>query len=489
MEKKVNLIPSASNMIESTRSIGYTFETALADIIDNSIFANSKKIEIFFDNGNNCNSIYLEILDNGIGMNKEEIINAMKYGSSNVYSQRDEYDLGRFGLGLKTASLSQCRKLTVVSKKNGEISGCCWDLDLIKESDDWTLIILDDIEINRIVNIDNLIKKESGTIVRWENFDKLGDDKESKGYVLDSVMDYAEKHISLVYHRFFEEKKVEIYFNNRILEAIDPFFLSNNATQILEKESLKFNGQTINISPYIVPHNNKLKQKEKSILNKYKDLNLNEGLYIYRANRLIAWGKWFRVSRQDELSNLVRIRIDIPNSMDLEWKIDVKKSSLEIPYKLKSSLKEVVDRVAKKSKKVYNHKGIVRNTNQYTPIYNRIEKDKKIFYRINRELALLNVIFENVDFNTKKLINNLLEQLEDSIPYDSIYYDMATKSEINRTNLIDESVYKEIVETIKCCSNIEQKKFLLESFKNIEKYKNNKEIILKVEEEINEYKL
>ncbi|RGS49207.1 ATP-binding protein [Holdemanella biformis] len=111
---EVKLIPNAPILIESTRSIGYSFETALADIIDNSLAKKANKIDVYF---NSIDSPFVMVIDNGVGMNLEELTDAMRYGSKSSLEERDRNDLGRFGLGLKTASLSQCRKLTVFSKK------------------------------------------------------------------------------------------------------------------------------------------------------------------------------------------------------------------------------------------------------------------------------------------------------------------------------------------------------------------------------------
>lgn len=116
MAKPVRNIPKADHLIGSMRSMGYTFESAIADIIDNSISANCQNVFLFFPTDPlHC---YVSILDDGDGMSKEELLEAMRYGSTSSESVRSENDLGRFGLGLKAASLSQCRKLTVVSKKD-----------------------------------------------------------------------------------------------------------------------------------------------------------------------------------------------------------------------------------------------------------------------------------------------------------------------------------------------------------------------------------
>lgn len=130
-------IPFAPSLIESMRSIGYTFSAAIADLIDNSISAQSSIIDIFSEPSSEP---YLVIVDNGCGMSKEELYKAMRYGSTNPNAPRSKEDLGRFGLGLKAASFSQCRKFIIVSKKNSEISACSWDLDYVIKAQNWKII-------------------------------------------------------------------------------------------------------------------------------------------------------------------------------------------------------------------------------------------------------------------------------------------------------------------------------------------------------------
>ena len=166
--KEMPLPPYAPTLLNSMRAVGYTFEAALADIIDNSISAKATKIRVRFDP---YGTPYVVIIDNGTGMDKDELIKAMRHGSQDPNMPRDAWDMGRFGLGLKTASLSQCRRLTVVSKKNGKLSACMWDLDLVEKRENWILGVLDMSEAENLRFVDQLGK--NGTIVIWEEFDRL----------------------------------------------------------------------------------------------------------------------------------------------------------------------------------------------------------------------------------------------------------------------------------------------------------------------------
>ena len=163
-------IPFAPTLIESMRSLGYSFESAIADLIDNSVSASAKKIDIFFQSAINP---YLIIIDDGCGMSPKELEEAMRYGSRNPLEQRMENDLGRFGLGLKSASLSQCRELIVISKKNNCLSCFSWNIDYVIENGAWYLIQYNINEINQLPYFDEINQKANGTYVLLREFDRV----------------------------------------------------------------------------------------------------------------------------------------------------------------------------------------------------------------------------------------------------------------------------------------------------------------------------
>lgn len=165
-----DLPPFAPILMESTRAIGYSIESAIADVIDNSIAAKASKIDIdFFP----LDGAYISILDNGKGMDENELVKAMQYGSRNPLDKRSSLDLGRYGLGMKTASLSQCRVLTVISKQNDIVVGAQWNLNHVNEAQSWSLIILDEQEIKSKNNWEKLADYRHGTLVIWEETDSL----------------------------------------------------------------------------------------------------------------------------------------------------------------------------------------------------------------------------------------------------------------------------------------------------------------------------
>lgn len=481
----LELIPYAPNLIESTRSIGYSFQTALADIIDNSISNMAERIDVKFNNGN---SPYVAIIDDGIGMTKESLEKAMRYGSSSSLDERDKNDLGRFGLGLKMASLSQCRKLTVLSKQRGKIVGVSWDLDYIHETEKWMLIRYSEEELKKIKFIEELSEKKSGTVVIWEKLDRISETKLDFDREFNDKLDLADKHMSLVFHRFLNNYKsthnFSLFFNNRKVNAIDPYFSSNPASQQLETETLFIDRSPIKVTPFILPFSSNLTAKEKEILSINKELELRQGLYIYRNNRLIVWGKWFRISSDSELKRLAKIRIDLPNNVDEYWTIDVKKSSAQIPSMLKEQLKLIVERAAGKSEKVYRYRGRKITTDSYEHVWNKVMNRDKMEYLINKDLPTYKILAESMDDKQYRLLEGFIKSIEDSFPYASVYYDLAKEEKYNEASLVEEEVY-EIMENMIGSTTCTKKEIeaLIKTFKTMDIFNKYPEVIKDIEED------
>ncbi|WP_323571830.1 ATP-binding protein [Rhizobium sp. 28DA2] len=200
MARTQHLPPSAACLSASMRDLGYSLEAAVADLIDNSISADASKIDIFCEPS--APRPFLVILDDGRGMDADELLAAMRHGAANPRAERSPRDLGRFGLGLKTASFSQCRSLTVASMKGGACSAAEWDLDVIDKTDDWILSILDDKDIAALPYMDRL--GTHGTAVIWRELDRLLEDETGnrRDEIVNEKLDVLEKHLSLVFHRF-----------------------------------------------------------------------------------------------------------------------------------------------------------------------------------------------------------------------------------------------------------------------------------------------
>lgn len=427
--------PRADILVESTRSIGYTFESALADIIDNSIGNGATHIDVRFSS---IDPRYIAILDDACGMTPDELIIAMRYGSRNVNDQRAESDLGRFGLGLKTASLSQCRKLTVISKKNNVISAASWDLDFIIEQQGWSLKVYDYDEIVNQYNkaipgiLDQLNSYESGTIVIWEDFDKMLEGATEPDTLFDEKISIARSHLELIYHNFLDKTSknpIELRFNYLPLAAKDPFLTRHPGTQPLPEEQIELEGNNIRVKPYILPYLNKLSPEDINLLGSLDDLRNKQGIYVYRNNRLIIWGTWFRLDTKNELNKLARIRVDIPNSLDHIWDIDIKKSTASLPNSIKQNLKFIVKRAIGSSERVYTYQGNKLINDEYDHVWELREKNAETFFEINKKLLVYKAFLESLSTEQAKQFKALIKLIEATVPFKAAYTLLAKNEE------------------------------------------------------------
>ena len=443
MKSKI-VIPYAPILVESTRSIGYSFETALADIIDNSIGKGADEVKIHFSSKD---PQFVAFLDNGVGMTSGELESAMRYGSKSSLEERDKNDLGRFGLGLKTASLSQCRKLTVITKKEGVINAACWDLDYIIEKKDWALIIYSEKEIKDLLFAEYLDQKESGTVVIWQVFDRISDSAANPQKVFDEKIISAQNHVALVFHRFMDKesfnRRLKIYFNNALIDPIDPFLTTNPATQPMAEQALRIDGSIVRVKPYVLPHASKVTTKEKRQLGELADLRSNQGFYVYRNKRLIIWGTWFRLVKAQEINKIARIRVDIPNTLDSIWEIDIKKSTASLPDVIKKNLVSIVENSIGRSEKVYKYRGRTINDDKITHVWHTIDNRGKYQYVINRELPIVKILEKNLGENSYRYLDSFIRTIEESFPYGDVYYRLAKdENSVDQTMGDFDEVYK-----------------------------------------------
>lgn len=434
--RDIELPPFAPLLMESTRAIGYSLETAIADILDNSISAEASKIVIKYSP---YDEPYLAILDNGVGMDEEELTNAMRYGSYDSTKKREEKDLGRFGLGLKTASLSQCRRLTLVSKKNKVLSSCRWDLDYINKTGKWSLLILDNSEIIQLPMIEELNSSSNGTLVIWETIDKISIDSKSLSDVMIERMEDVGKHLSLVFHRYLKGengiKKINITINGNKLIPIDPF-LSEKSNQLFREEEIKIGKHKIVVTPFLLPHINNLTTSEIELLGGKDGLRKNQGFYIYRNKRLVIWGDWFRLTRKDDLSKLARVKVDIPNTLDSEWTLDVKKSTATPPYVIRKNLLAITEKICNSSKNTWNFRGKKETSNDVIHIWTRCVNREGIYYEVNQEHPLIQEIIETSDYS--KTFFEVIKMLGRYLPMNQLYSDLTHDKKINKINMNDE---------------------------------------------------
>ncbi|WP_050468818.1 ATP-binding protein, partial [Herbaspirillum chlorophenolicum] len=425
----IEVLPDPVSLIESMRAVGYTTETAVADLLDNSISAGASFIQIEYDA---THEPFVSILDNGRGMDASELTDAMRHGSRNPVESRAENDLGRFGLGLKTASLSQCRKLTVISKKNSEIHARCWDLDFVKTTQRWMVVVPEAEMLRQLPLFGALLEQESGTLVVWQALDKLMAGSATPIEEMKSRMEGLHHHLSFVFHRFSKKEDripaIGIFVNGVKLDVLDPFLKENSFTQPLEGQDIRIAGESITVQPYVLPHLSHLSSDQAQLAGGLDSLRNNQGFYIYRNRRLVIWGTWFRLVPKEEFFKLTRVQVDIPNSLDHLWSLDIKKSSASPPDTIRNRLRDLIPHFANVSKMTITYPGRKHKSQTvFHPFWDRIETSHGMFrYQINTDHPSIKSLAETLHKNDQKTLQHILDLLSAALPLESIYSDMCS---------------------------------------------------------------
>jgi len=407
--------PDVGNLIRSLRDIGYTFEIAVADILDNSITANASHIKIYTVAEP---KVFFCMLDDGNGMTNEQLVEAMRLATKNPELERMKNDLGRFGLGLKTASFSQCKKLTVLSKKNGVISAKQWDLDFISKNNEWLLITPNVENFDSFPLVKELNSQEQGTLVIWQDIDRY-----SKNNFSDKI-DKLRKHLELVFQRFLEGidnlKKLRISINNNLLKPFNPFNISNPATQQIAVEKIKLYDSTIMVQPFILPHHSKVSQQEYEEYATEKGYTASQGFYLYRANRLLIYGTWWGLHRTIDAHKLVRIKIDIPNNQDYYWGIDIKKSSANPTEEIKKDLRRIIDLVTERGSRPYTGRGKRIEDKITKRFWGLIPENGGIRFALNQDHPIYKKLLAEATSEYLDLLNIYLKGLQAYLPLEAI---------------------------------------------------------------------
>lgn len=450
--KKKEAIPNPSSLMESMREIGYSFETAIADVIDNSISAKAKSVHFRFNW--NFGKPWVGIIDDGIGMTNEKLFEAMTIGSLNPLDPREPEDLGRFGLGLKTASLSQTRRFTVITKKRNQYNIAEWDIDSrdIKNKNKWMINLYDLNEIKN--NLKNLVdsyldNQSNGTIVFWDKIDRLdlGENPRNKEQKFDNLMSEVNDNLDLVFHRYISpvlgSRKVNIVCNGNKLKGFDPFFI--NKSEEMHYEEIIFNNAKIGVQPYVLPHHTKVTKDDWNYYSGKRGYLHEQGFYIYRNKRLIIYANWFRLIPKSELTKLLRVKIDIPNTLDHLWKIDIKKSNAVPPIEIKEKLKNIIGKIEFAGKRVYKQRGKKLIENIKEPSWLRVAKEDKIFYKVNTDHSIIKNILKGVSEERREHLLSYLKILETTFPRDAYFNDISSEPEKTSNIQVDASLIEDAI--------------------------------------------
>jgi len=427
--------PEASALVESLRAFGYTTQAAIADLIDNSISAGARTVWIQFHWAGPDS--HLTIRDDGGGMSPTTLKSAMRPGSQSPLAERASGDLGRFGLGLKTASFSQCRVLTVASRSGGgEVATRRWDLDAIARTRKWLLMF--GVEKGSEDLASPLQEQETGTVVIWQRMDRIVDaspitsNRAHRRFL--ELADSVEAHLAMVFHRFLE-RGLAILINDRRIRGWDPFLSSHPATQTLPEEPLAIRDQRITIRGYILPHHSRLTEDGAlAAAGGPAGWTAQQGFYVYRGGRMLVAGSWLGLGFQKaDQYRLARLAVDLPNTVDHDWDIDVRKSRARPPGVLHEDLKRLARLTRERALDVFRHRGkaLARATSEdYVFVWQKLVLRGKIRYQINRSHPLIASVLAGRADPTAGAA--MLRLVEETLPTSLIALDSAEYPEQQR---------------------------------------------------------
>jgi hypothetical protein len=423
MPIEINASPPPAAHLSTLAQMGYSFSTAVGDILDNSISAGATEVRIFLLKKNEGYRFYL--VDNGSGMNEPDLYKNMVIGCQDPNLTRDKNDLGRFGAGLKTASFSQAKVLTVCSwQESQKKSAAVWDTELVRKENAWLLQGLEQDEISADEDLTDLPFSETGTLVRWSGLTMLETDTidEALAAQAASIVNELHSYLGLHFHRFLGSNcKVEI--NGTVVEPIDPFMSKFNGYSEGAEQKVRSKAGTVFIKAHTLPILSSLSERDLRPYGGAKGVTEGQGLYIYRNRRLIVAGGWHGITPRSELGNLARIQIDIPATMDWEWDTDVKKSRLTIPPKVRAVLKtKLTPAVKRGSKKKHAYAGEAENVSDFWKVLvNEREGERSITYLLNPDAAKLEPIFAELSGKSVRQLVGFLHQASLELPVKHIY--------------------------------------------------------------------
>ncbi|WP_240549562.1 ATP-binding protein [Devosia salina] len=433
--------PRATALVESLRGLGYTAGSALADVIDNSIAAGAStvRVDIEWNDGNGR----VTILDDGRGMDDATLESAMRLGDRSPLDDRDPTDLGRFGLGLKTASFSQGRRLTVASKKSGIRSVLRWDLDYLLNSEDGGWHLLEGADPSSEDVLGRLEGFETGTLVIWEVLDRMLPKGGTKQDLLD-LSDGIQWHLEMVFHRLLEDGRLQLVLNKRPVKPWDPFLANHTATWSSPETPLQKAGRGARVQAFVLPHKDHLKDKEYKIAGGPDGWNAHQGFFVYRNDRLLLSGGWLGLGKgrgwnREEPYRLARIRLDIPNSADADWKIDIRKSTARPPPSVREELTHIARDARDRARSVFAYRGTPAGHGAREPVSQAWETSKSrsgTRYRISPNHPAVAAVLEAADKAGNGMRADVLAMLrviEETVPVQRIWLDTAEDKETPRT--------------------------------------------------------
>lgn len=357
-------------------------------------------------------------------MTSEVAREALRLAGSVGY--REDFDLGRFGLGLKTASLSQARCLTVVTKRAGHITALRWDIDFVRESDQWLLLVLDETDVSDLPLWRELDAQSAGTLVVWSELDLLLGDTTTPGPFLAERLGEVRSSLALVFHRFLSRRRerLSISINGIPLRPIDPFLSENPKTQRTVPEFIDIGGAEVRVEAFTLPHPSGLTSEELQRSDLGKDMREAQGFYVYRNQRLISHGHWYGLARMNELSKQTRVQVDVPSALDALWQLDIKKSQAEPPQSFKLRLRQLIDPILDRGRRVHAFRGRRENT-EVAHVWTKLKTRDGFAYEVNLESPLVGSVLSRLETDDAERVVGLLQTIASTFPVMDAYVEVA----------------------------------------------------------------
>lgn len=413
--------PSPADLIDSLRDFGYTLSTAVADLVDNSITARARDIRITLDTSGK--SPHLAVVDDGSGMDEATLVEAMRLSGRGPAMKRDPKDLGRFGLGLKTASFSQGQCLTVISRSGRRTHVRRWDLSHVRATGQWQL--LSSPTPVAALYVDRVSKQRTGTAIIVEQLDRLSFLKgpaDHRSKHLGSAIQQLCGHLGMVFHRFISEDNLSIYVGPGRVPPWDPY-LTGLSTQLPTEVVRGHTGEKVEITPFVLPHHSKLTTEQHEIASGLLGWNEHQGFYVYRGRRLIVPGSWLNLQlRKEEHLKLARIRVDIPNTLDSEWHLNVIKSHVAAPSYLRDPLKRIAKVTRQRAAEVYRVRGERQAPSSDTShhfVWKRMSQGNGVRFKVDRTHPVVRSLL-HAGCDHDALLGSVISLLETTLPVSSI---------------------------------------------------------------------
>lgn len=434
------------DLLHSMRSVGYSFEAAVADIVDNSITAGAKTIEILVDV---VGGEFVAIRDDGCGMTQEQATEALRLAGTARRDSQSTDSLGRFGLGLKTASLSQGRRVDVVSSRAGRVTALAWDIDFVMDQGRW---VVDMLSAEAIASLPAHLQPapgRSGTCVVWSKLDYLLGNAQNPSDHLAEKVDVLKGHLGMIFHRFLRGvDQLSILVNGVSVEPVDPFLEGLPQTQRTPVQTITIEGSTVHLQGFTLPHTKNIPAElnRRPDLGKY--LKEHQGFYVYRNKRLISSGGWFGLRPKEELTKQARVRVDITDALDFLWQIDIRKARSEPPAQFRNAVRPLMDRLVVRSEKVHTFRG--RTVSGANPEHYWIKSETRdgVRFEVNAQHPAIQGVVDSLPQRERALFKELLSDLADCFPYYDTYL-AAAKDRLPDSEAPDEGRVRHRLQVLK----------------------------------------